>query len=127
MKEKDKIPVGLTIKNINEACDITITLGDDVNLKQIVDYLFDNEHITHAGQDKEGIYKLANDATKITIKMCGQDQNDTYSVKMLPGKYGTLFMYNKKDKLIACDGDKIKKITMTTVLHAETITLSVIK
>ena len=38
-----------------------------------------------------------------------------------------LFQYDKKDKVILCDGDKIKKITMTTVLHAETITLSVIK
>ena len=110
-KLDEPTPKGLEIKGEKGKANITITLGDDVNLKQIVDYLVYKKHITQEAQDEEGncLYNLANNATKITIRMCGKDKNDTYSVKMLPDKDGKLFKYYKKDKDISCDGDKIKK------------------
>ena len=108
-KIDEPTPKGLEIKGEKGKANITITLGDDVNLEQIVDYLVDKEYIKQAEQDEEGncCYKLANDATKITIKMCGKDQNDTYSVKMSPDKDGKLFKYDKKNKDISCDGGGI--------------------
>ncbi|MBQ7552246.1 MAG: hypothetical protein IJT15_02250 [Rickettsiales bacterium] len=106
-KLDEPAPKGLEIKGEKGKENITITLGDDVDFKQIVDYLVDKKHITQAGQDDEGIYKLANDTTKITIKMCGKDQNDTYSITMQPYGNGKLFKCDKKYKYIFCEGDGI--------------------
>ena len=109
-KKLDKqTPKGLEIEGEEGEENITITLGDDVNLEQIVDYLVDKKHITQIEQDENGdcVYRSVKKAT-ITIKMCGKDQNDTYSFKMSPYGDGELFQYRKKYKYILCDGDGIK-------------------
>ena len=114
MEEKkldEPTPKGLEIKDEEGKENITITLGDDVNLGKIVDYLVDEKHIARSiTQDGNGnyFYEPVNNAT-ITIKMCGEDQDDTYSVKMSPDKDGDLFKYDKKDKEIVCNGDGIER------------------
>lgn len=114
MEEKkldEPTPKGLEIKDEEGKENITITLGDDVNLEKIVTYLVNKKYIKQTGGDKvrNYFYKPVNNAT-ITIKMRGEEQDDTYSVKMSPDEYGDLFKYDKKDKYIACNGNGINKV-----------------
>lgn len=108
-KLNEPTPKGLEIKCEEGKENITITLGDDVDLGKIIQWLVEKQRIQQFKykQDKPSSYKLRNDKDTITIKMQGNRQDDVYGVQMMADekRNNLLFGYDEKRKKLFFNND----------------------
>ena len=96
-KLDEPAPKGLEIKGEKGKENITITLGDDVDLGKIITYLKGSNIIHNEEPEENGkYYQICNNFT-ITIQMSGEKQNDIYGLEL---KNQNVLFYNTKKQEI---------------------------